>query len=236
MRTACRWTILAAVASTVTLLGCAAPERLPERTLVLMEVAHVLSREEILTGRTHMPRADGRPGPEPLFIYPRILETGIQSGDLADGSIAVGRTQFYWNEPKPGAVREVRRLLVVAPGLQVGAGNVVEVEHGGRFGTLVGIRHRTMAEGECRYATDEGDVAGDGRQALQPAGLNRAVSLRCAGLEAEGWSATRRCSGIEWTRPSAGLRRPQFGRTHGTIERVFMATVSPFVPCHELLD
>ena len=45
------------------LAGCATPGDPPEGTTMLLEVAHVLTRQEILTGEVRMPLADGQRDP-----------------------------------------------------------------------------------------------------------------------------------------------------------------------------
>lgn len=233
MRTAGRWfpTALAAAG----LAGCAAPEVAPVGTVTLLEVAHVLTREEILTGQVRMPRADGRRDPVMIPMYEGLLASGMQSGDMVDGSVILGRTLYYWDDPGSGSVREMTRVLPVARGLEVRSGNVVEAERGHRFATVIHVTYRTMAEGKCLYATDDGTVSGVSRDALRPVGRNGAASLRCANLEAQGWSATRRCNGIEWAKPpQAGRSRVVYYGESRALDRVDRTILAPFLSCYEL--
>lgn len=244
------------------LAGCATPKDLTEGTTMLLEVVHVLNRQEILTGQVTMPRADGKRDPvflgvnplqeippgqlrmpladgkrDPVMIpmYLGLLARGMQSGDMVDGSVVLGRTQFFWDDPETGSVREAIRVLPVTWGLEVSTGNVVEAERGYQIATVIRVKYRTLAEGGCFYATDDGTVSGLTRDALRPAGRDGAASLRCANLTSEGWSQVRRCNGIEWTRP------PQPGRTRSAVygessvfDPLHRAIVAPFLSCYAL--
>jgi len=52
-------------------------------------------------------------------MYLGLLARGMQSGEMVDGSVVLGRTQFFWDDPETGSVREAIRVLPVARGLEV---------------------------------------------------------------------------------------------------------------------
>jgi len=198
--------------------GCAAPARLPEGTLILYEVAQVYTRQEILTSS----------------LYPGLLARGMQSGDMVDGGVATGRTQYSWVEPEPGSVREVGSILLVSRGVEVRPGNVVEAQRGYYAATAVRVIYPTLADGKCFYGTDDGEVIATDLAGLRPAGKKRAASLRCAGLAAEGWSAAKRCDGIEWTKSPPPDHRPAFYGESRALHGTTAAILAPFLPCHAL--
>ena len=209
-----------ALAFALALGGCAAPARLPEGTLVVYEVAKVYTRQEILTGP----------------LYQGLLARGMQSGDMVDGSIVLGRTQYSWDEPEAGSVREVGSSLLVARGVEVRPGNVVEAQRGYYVAMAVRVIYPTLADGKCVYATDDGEVTAADLAGLRPAGRKRAASLRCAGLAAQGWSVAKRCDGIEWTKPPPPDHRPAFYGESRALHGVALAVLAPFAPCHVLTE
>jgi hypothetical protein len=167
-------------------------------------------------------------------MYLGMLARGMQSGDMVDGSAATGRTQYSWQEPEPGSVREVGSFLLVARGLEVRPGNVVEAQRGYYAAMVLRVIYPTLADGKCVYATDDGEVTATDLAGLRPAGKKRAASLRCAGLAAEGWSAAKRCDGIEWTKPPPPDHRPAFYGESRALHGVAFAILAPFAPCHVL--
>lgn len=211
---------------------------------MLLEVAHVLTRQEILTGEMRMLRADGKVYLDVILcpggiscpgLYLDLLASGMQSGDMVDGSVILGRTQYFWGEPETGSVREAIRVLPVARGLEVSAGNVVEAERAYRFATVMRVKYRTLAEGGCFYGTDDGTVSGLTRDALRPVGRDGAASLRCANLASEGWTQVHRCNGIEWTKPpQPGRTRSAFYGESRTLDPLDRAMLAPLLSCYAL--
>lgn len=200
---------------------------------MLLEVAHVLTRQEILTGQFRMPRDDGNSEQAMIPMYLSLLANGMQSGDMVDGSVVLGRTQYFWNDPTADPVRQTVRVLPVARGLELSAGNVVEAQQGYTFAMVIGVKYRTLAEGKCFYGTDDGAVSGMARTAIRPVGRDGAASLRCVNLASEGWTQVRRCNGIEWTKP------PQAGRTWAAfygesraLDQLNRAFLAPFLSCY----
>jgi hypothetical protein len=217
------------------LAGCAAPEVAPDGTIMLLEVAHVLTRQEILTGQVRMPGADGKGDTVAIPMYLGLLASGMQSGDMVDGSVVLGRTQYWWDDPEPGSIRQAIRLLPVARGLEVSTGNVVEAARGYPYATVTRVKYRTLADGACFYGTDDGTVSGLARDALRPVGRDGAASLRCANLASEGWTQARRCNGIEWTRPpQAGRTRAPFYGESRALDPLSRAIVAPFLSCYTM--
>lgn len=197
--------------------GCSAPPTVPDRTVMLREVAQVLTRQEILATAHRTYAANYTIG-----AYNILLEEGYQQVDMVDGSVILGRTQFHRNPNWPDRVQEYVCWSPVASGLAVKAGNVVEVELRGRLATVVGIKYRSLAEGGCAYRTKSGETVETSPSDIKLAGNDGAESLHCAGLAGQGWSPARVAYGIEWRKPpptgEPKAVSPQSGRT-------------PFVPC-----
>ena len=182
--------------------GCATPIPIPDRTLQLREVAHVLSRDEIVSGEVRTTR-DNR-GREPINwpnLHEGLLKSGMQDKDMVDGSVVIGRTQFYWHNVASGIVRQYVRVSRVTKGLQVSVGNIVEVEQTGGLTTVVRVKYTNLAEGKCEYKTRDRGAVSNTLSAINPVGGSGAASLFCPYLEQEGWGASQHAMGVEWFKP-----------------------------------
>lgn len=183
--------------------ACATQTPIPDGTVLIGEVAHVLSRAEIVSGKIGMSR-DNR-GREPIHwptLHETLLKNGEQDSDLVDGSVIVRRTQYYWHNVTSGIVRQWVRASPVAKGLKVSTGNVVELEVRGSYATVVRVKYRNLAEGGCEYVTRERHSVGKALDAINPIGGAGAASLYCPYLEKEGWVPNPQFMGIEWTKGS----------------------------------
>ena len=178
---------------------------------MLREVAHVLTRKEILASGSYVP------GFKPGGIYHVLLEEGWQQVDMVDGSVILGRVHFQWTAASADAVKQHVCWSPVARGLAVTRGNVVEVEQRGRLAAVVRIKYRNLAEGGCAYRTDTGATIGTTPSDFKPAGDAGAASLHCSGLAEEGWSPARLSHGIEWRKAPATVEpdgaSPRSGRS-----------------------
>lgn len=182
--------------------GCATSIPIPDRTLQLREVAHVLSRNEIVSGEVRTTR-DNR-GREPINwpnLHEVLLKSGMQDEDMIDGSVVIGRTQFYWHNVASGIVRQHVRASRVTKGLQVSVGNIVEVEKTGEVTTVVRVKYKNLAEGKCEYKTRDRGAVSNTLSAINPVGGPGAASLYCPYLEQEGWGPSQNVMGVEWFKP-----------------------------------
>ena len=179
--------------------GCATVTPIPDGTRTLREVAHVLSRQEILTGNIQASR-DNR-GREPIqwpWLYEVLLKRGIKNEQIVDGSVVLGRTQYYWHNVTSGIVRQHVLPATVAKGLEITVGNIVEVEIMGGYATVVRVRYKNLADGQCGYRVGDRGSVGSTLDAINPIGGPGATSLYCPEIEKEGWFAIKNVMGIEW--------------------------------------
>jgi len=192
---------LLVAASAMAIPACATQVPIPEGTVLVGEVAHLLSRQEILTGKIRATRDNlGREPIEWPGLHEALLKNGMQDIDLVDGSVIVRRTQYYWHNVTSGIVRQWVRVSPVAKGLEVRVGNVVELEVRGNFATVIRVKYRDLAEGGCEYRTRDRDVVGKALDTINPIGGPGAASLYCPYLEKDGWLPKAQFRGIEWAR------------------------------------
>jgi hypothetical protein len=192
---------LAAVAQAALISGCASTP-VAERTLLLGEVAHVLTRQEILTG--DIDKAVDNRGREKVRIpqLPEQLKArGLSDADMQQGSVVLVRFQFYRHNEASGIVREHLRTATVAKGLELRNGNVVELEVQGGYAKAVRLRHADLQQGQCAYRTVSKSGAIAALDAVNPIGGARAASLDCPGLAGEGWTRKPYVYGFEWHKP-----------------------------------
>jgi hypothetical protein len=181
--------------------GCATSVLVSEGTIMLREVTHVLTRQEIVTGDIEATK-DNR-GREPIKLpdlHERLLKSGIKDSDIVDGSIVLGRTQFYWHNVASGIVRQGSLLSTVEKGLVVEVGNIVEVERRGDLSTVTRVKYKNLMEGGCDYRTKDKTVVSSFLNAINPIGGPGAASLYCPYLAEEGWTPIDHGYGVDWTR------------------------------------
>ena len=178
--------ILAGIA--VVLAGCTVdPERpVAQGTLLIGEVAHVLTRDQI--------RRDADLGPKQTseWIYDALIARGYTDAEVVDGSAVRVRMQYHWYS-ESGEKREQLLMTPVRKGLRAELGNVVEVEVDaeGR-GTVVRVRHASLEAGNCNYVRVDRGVAGASLEILMflmlsPGTVQGWATLYCKGMEEEGW-------------------------------------------------
>jgi hypothetical protein len=179
--------------------GCATHTPIPDGTRTLWEVAYVPTRKEIVTGDIQLAR-DNR-GREPIKaagLHADLLKRGIKDEDIVDGSVVLGRTQYYWHNVISGVVRQYLRPSTVRKGLELDVGNVIEVEIVGGYATAVRVRYKTLADGKCEYRRKDRSAVSSVFNAINPIGGPGAASLYCPAIEAQGWFAEDHYMGVEW--------------------------------------
>jgi hypothetical protein len=182
--------------------GCATSITIPQGTLQLREVAHVLSRDEILSGSVRTTRDNrGREAIRWPELHDLLLRDGMPDSDMVDGSVIAGRTQFFWHNATSGIVRQYVRASTVAKGVQLSVGNIVEVEQRGELTRVIRVKYGSLAEGRCEYRRADRSTVGSALDAINPVGGPGAASLYCPYLEEEGWGPLRHVRGIEWFKP-----------------------------------
>jgi len=178
--------------------GCAGTQ-VPDRTLFVGEVAHVLSRDEIMTG--NLPVTVDNRGKEPLklgWLKQSLIDQGMKEEDLVQGRIALSRHQYYWHNTGSGIVRQFFRTVTVPKGLTVEVGNIVEIETLKGYGSVRNVRYKTKADGNCIYRRSDNSSFKEIMGVLTMVGPNGAASLYCPDLEKEGWTPQRYRYGIDW--------------------------------------
>jgi len=178
---------LMVVIGVLALVGCATQPKLPERSLMLGEVAHVANRDEILRGV--------RLDPDKI---PPVRHLGAACGmgdaDIVDGSFVVVRYHFYWYNQSSGVVHHGVTWAAAHQDRPLKPGNIVEVE------ILAGkedpdrqclsihrVRFDQLAGSGCEYRPNPRNPLGKALEAVSPVGAPGSQSLVCPGLAAEGW-------------------------------------------------
>jgi hypothetical protein len=194
---------IAAIAAAVLAAGCAGTP-VADRTLVLGEVAHVLTRQEILSG--DVDKTYDNQGRERIRL-PRLAEAlkarGLAESELQDGSAVLVRFQYYRHNALSGIVRQHLRTASVAKGLRLQTGNIVELEAQGGQAVAVRVRYAGGDQGQCGYRAQAKSGVFAALDAVNPIGGSRAVSLDCAGLAEDGWTLKPFGYGFEWHRVPA---------------------------------
>jgi hypothetical protein len=191
-------------------LGCTYTIRFPDGTHTIGEVAHVLSRQEILTGDIEA-SVDNR-GREQIKmprLYESLLKDGMKDEELVDGSVVLNRVMYGWYNVTSGIVRQSVNVATVTKDLAVTVGNIVEVENRGGNAVVVRIRYMNLADGHCEYRLRDRGTIGDIFDALNPIGGPGEASLYCPEIEKEGWYALETTRGIQWySKPPEGEPLP----------------------------
>lgn len=154
---------------------------------------------EIVTGDIKL-TADNR-GREPVkweWLHAELLKRGMKDDEIVDGSVVIGRTQYYWHNVTAGIVRQYLRPSTVQKGLELNVGNVIEVETVGGYATAVRVRYKTLAEGRCEYRRTDRGVVSNALNAINPIGGPGAASLYCPEIESKGWFGLKHYMGVEW--------------------------------------
>lgn len=180
-------------------LGCATQIHFPDGTLTIGEIAHVLSRQEILTGNIDE-YVDNR-GREQIKmprLYESLLKGGLTDEEIIDGSVVLNRVRYSRYNVTSGIVRQSVNLATVIKGLAVSEGNIVEVGNSGGRASVVRVRYKNLAEGKCVYRMRDKSSVGQVFDALNPIGGPGEASLYCPEVEKEGWHPIETTRGIQW--------------------------------------
>jgi hypothetical protein len=183
---------------TIALTGCATTTPIPDGTRTVREVAHVLTRQEIVTGDIRTTR-DNR-GQEPIRLpglHAALLKYGLKDEEIVDGSVILGRTQYYWfNNSSPE--RQFVRPAIVAKGVAVSVGNIVELEITKNMATVIAVKYNDLADGKCVYRRSEQSAVGKVLDPINPIGGAGARSLYCPEIQKAGWFPVMHERGVEW--------------------------------------
>lgn len=151
------------------LIAACASVSLPAGTLVLAQVAHVATEDDLWSGV----EVDGTS----LIVPPHLLKPcAFDAASLESGDLAVMRVYKY----SPSGAPQQRSSLwwvAVPKGMVVNPGDFVEVElkpglGNGRCPYIARVRSPSTASGECEFVRN-------------PRG---SMSIYCEGLEREGWT------------------------------------------------
>jgi hypothetical protein len=178
------WTV-----STVALLaGCAtAPGvELPAGTLVLGEVRQVLTRASVDAGELG-------PGEPRENLAQSLRSHGYTDAQIDGGRVVMVRDRIYWNNTASGIKHSGQKFALLADGLTVEPGCVVEVTVREQQPALVvsRVRARSLAEGGCYYGDVPVGAAVEALGALSLVGPRGSATLYCAGIETLGWQRPR---------------------------------------------
>jgi hypothetical protein len=167
--------------------GCAMSLRMPEHTLVLGEVAHIASLDEISNGLKLGP--DDVPPPKTF-----VQQCGPEENAIVDGSFVLVRYYYYWQNVPSGIVHQGARWAVVPTGLGIELGNVVEVallagktSPTYRCATISRIRFENLEGGQCVYRQNPHSTFDTALTAVDPAGGAGAAAIYCPHVDVEGW-------------------------------------------------
>ena len=175
-------------------LGCASGPPPPSGSLLLAQVAHIATKDDVVNGA----KVDDtlvRVSEEMLESCALAAES-VQSGDLA-----VVRFYVFWMSRVPHTVHS---WAVIPMGMRVAPGDFVElelkrgVEESGRCAFITRVRaQQSSTSAECGFARN--DRSGAGAAMGNVSGLLHALggtgggspgsaSIYCKGLEQEGWT------------------------------------------------
>ena len=178
--------------------GCAGTPP-PDRTRFIGEVAHVPTRDEILSG--NIPLTVDNRGREPLkmsWLRKSLLDEGMKDEELVYGRVALTRHQYYWHNTGSGIVRQYFRSVTVPKGLTVEVGNVIEIETLKGTGRAKTVRYKSRADGNCEYRRSDNSAFKEIMGVVTMVGPSGAASLYCPDLEKEGWKPHKFNYGIDW--------------------------------------
>ena len=174
---------LAAAVAVALLAGCASSGvLLPDGTLMLGEVRHVLTREMVSVGEI-------APGYRQENLAQIVRNRGWTDAQIDQGRVVVVRYRIYWYSSIGGKYDELGPELL-SEGLSVEVGNVVELA-AGVHGVVTRVRAPSLAEGPCYYGDVAVGAAVEALGALSLTGPRGTASLYCAGIEREGWQRPR---------------------------------------------
>lgn len=189
------------------LYGCATTQ-LPERTILLGEVAHIPQRDEVLNGFRVGP--DNIPPPKDL-----MAGCGYDEKGAGDRKLVLVRYFYYWHNVASGIVRNGVKWTAAANDLALAQGNIVEVEFlPGRAGpdsrcaTIKQIRSLDLTTAQCEFRKNQRNALGAFLDLTNFLGGPGSASLYCPFLEAEGWQKMLigPYDAIAWAKQPVGVR------------------------------
>lgn len=196
------------------LTGCATTQEMPLKigavangTLVVAEVSHVFTRDEILNPKDPYSRG----------WYQKLREAGFEEKDIVDGSEIGSSTSCYAHNSMVGCAHpsiylahipaELRGKLVPARPLEKAEekkqggvtvtkikepGDIVKIElritpSGNVIGVVKEVYRKHDDWGDCSFKP----LGYRGLSVIHPFGPPQGTSIDCPGLEQEGWSRYR---------------------------------------------
>lgn len=152
-----------------------------EGTLVVGEVQRVLTREQVAGG-------DLAPDEQRPQLAEGVRQLGLSDADVDAGRAIAVRRGLYWFNSASGVRHGIVQLMRVEPGLQVEAGNVVEVRvDADGHGAVQRVRAANLVDGGCRYVDLPSSLLEDLVGFVGMVGARGISTLYCEGLEREGW-------------------------------------------------
>jgi len=184
-----RWLRAVWVASLAMLLASCATTpgvELPEGTLVLGEVRQLLTREKVNTGQIGL-------GQQRENLAQSLRGHGYTDAQIDGRRAVVLRDQVYWNNSVSGIKHSTLKFALLADGLTVEPGNVVEVSLRDQEPALffTRVRARSLAEGSCYYGEVPVGAAVEALGAISLVGPRGSATLYCTGIERQGWQRPR---------------------------------------------
>lgn len=156
-----------------------------EGTLVVGEVQRVLTREQVASG-------DLAPGEQQPKLAESVHRLGLSDADVDAGRAIAVRRGLYWFNTSSGVHHSMIQLVRLDPGLQVEAGNVVEVRvDANGHGVVQRVRAASLVDGGCRFVELPSSLLEDLVGFVSMVGARGISTLYCEGFEREGWQRPR---------------------------------------------
>lgn len=180
------WKWVLAVTTAFALAGCASAPgvALPPGTLVLGEVMHVLTRDLVNASQI-------APGQRQENLNQVLSAMGLTDAQIDQGRVVVLRDLIYWNNRASGNKYSQQFPGLVAEGVTIAPGSVVELMVVERGSVIERVRARSLAEGGCYYGDVAVGAAVEAMGAISLVGPRGSAALYCAGIEKEGWQRPR---------------------------------------------
>lgn len=164
----------------IVLASCASQGvQLTQGTLLLGEVRHVLTSNQVAAGNLG-------PNTEVGNLSEKIHKWGFTDEQIASGRVIVVREGVYWNNVASGIKRDMLNAVLVPDGMIVLPGNIVEGIEGHPY-TVYRVRATSLEEGKCYFDELPTGLAKGLLGAISLVGPSGAAILYCKGIENEGW-------------------------------------------------
>ena len=175
--------------------ACASEPPPPPEEIYVGQVQYVATAQEAKHGFYYSAR-----GTETIYgVVPRSHEVkpatelmkSCGSDASADGSFVLVRFYYFWFDASK-SIASFAPWAMVAPGLKLDRGNLVEVEvrtasAKSRCAVVTKVRSPDLDGAECEYHDNKVDSVSRMLNRLSPAGGPGAASLYCPFLQEEGW-------------------------------------------------